>query len=247
MDDETLAFIPSVPHRRVVAELLAEAREHPLIVGALIIGSLGRGNALPGSDVDILYLLREGRGTERLFYNHERHGVSVEFHYRDMKTALSQLETEATWLYAYLNSCILYDPAGSLAVLVDLARRLLSSYRPAPALKRRYAFMVDRTRHKLQAALDADAALRAGGVASTYAQVIIEGLWIACDRPKLGVSEMWVRLPDLADLPEEYGSRLRTLFLGGALERARAGVALCEWIVARLGGPVLDPYQDVEG
>lgn len=244
MVSHSLGFIPYDSHRRTATELVEEAERYPLISGALLIGSLGRGNALPGSDIDILYLLRDGHGAERLFHNHERHGVSVEFHYRDLSTARAQMEREASWLYAYLNSCILYDPEGSLAELVALARRHFSAYRSAPALKRRYAFLVDRTRHKLQAALDADDALRAGGVASTYAQVIIDGLWIACDRPQLGVSEMWVRLPDLAELPEEYGDRLRALFLDGAMARARAGVALCRWIVDRLGGPILDPYQD---
>jgi predicted nucleotidyltransferase len=231
-------------HRRVVAELLDEARDHPAVIGALLIGSLGRGTALPGSDVDLLLLLADGRGTERLFRNHERHGVLVEYHFRDVATAQAQLEREPTWYYAYLNSRIIYDPTGRLAGLVAFAREHFPAYRATPEQKRRYAFMVDRTQHKLQAAVDAGDALRAGGVASTYAAVILDGLWTAHDRPHLGVSEMWVRLPDLDGFPAELAEHLRTLFLGAALERARAGIILCEWIVARLGGPVIDPYQE---
>lgn len=242
--DTSLGFIAQEAHRRVVTELVAEARDHPAVIGALLIGSLGRGTALPGSDVDLLLLLADGCGEERLLRNHERHGTLVEFHYRDVATAQAQLAREPTWFYAYLDSRILYDPVGRLAELVAFAREQFPAYRATPELRRRYAFMVDRTQHKLQAAVDAGDLLRAGGVASTYAGVILDGLWTAHDRPRLGVSEMWVRLPDLVGFPAELAAQLRTLFLGAALERARAGIVLCEWIVARLGGPVIDPYQE---
>lgn len=72
--------------------------------------------------------------------------------------------------------------------------------------------------------------------------MILDGLWVAHDRPKLGVGELWASLPDLTGLPEELIAQLHALFLGAALERARAGAALCAWIVDRLGGPVIDPY-----
>lgn len=182
---DTLDFIPYEPHRRAIAEMLREAAAQPLVIGALLIGSLGRGRALPGSDVDLLFLLSEGHGTERLFYNHERHGIAVEFHFRDLPGAEAQLTTEPPWLYAYLDSRILHDPTGELAELCAFARERFAAYRAEPDLKHRYAFMVDRTRHKLQAAIEAADALRAGGVASTHAQVIIHGLWTAHDRPHL--------------------------------------------------------------
>jgi len=237
-----LDWIAHEPHRRVVSALVEEARAQPLVIGALLIGSLGRGNALPGSDVDLLILLADGGGKERLFANHERHGVLVEYHFRDVATARAQLEDEPGWCYAYLDSRILYDSTGRLAETVAFVREWFAAYRAAPEEKRRYAFMVDRTGHKLRAAIDAGHALRAGGVASTYAAVILDGLWVAHDHPRLGVSEMWSRLPDLPDLPEEQIGQLHGLFLGAALERARAGAALCAWIVERLGGPVIDPY-----
>jgi hypothetical protein len=238
-----LDSIPYEPHRRAVAEMLREAAAQPPMIGALLIGSLGRGRALPGSDVDLLFLVREGHGAERPFYNHERHGVAVEFHFRDLPGARAQLAAEPTWLYAYLDSRILHDPTGTLAELCALARERFAAYRAEPTLKHRYAFMVDRTRHKLRAAVEANDPLRAGGIASTYAQVIINGLWTAHDRPHLGVSELWAHLHDLDDLPIALSQALERLFLGAALDRAHAGIALCEWIVERLGSPVLDPYQ----
>jgi hypothetical protein len=243
---DTLDFIPYEPHQRVIAEMLREAAAQPLVIGALLIGSLGRGRALPGSDVDLLFLLSEGHGTERLFFNHERHGVAVEFHFRDPPGAEAQLAAEPPWLYAYLDSRILHDPTGALAGLCATARERFAAYRAEPALKHRYAFMVDRTRHKLQAAVEANDALRAGGVASTYAQVIVNGLCTAHDRPQLGVSELWTHLSDLEGLPPALAQALGMLFLGTALDRGCAGIVLCKWIVERLGGPVLDPYQAIE-
>lgn len=237
----TLDFIPFAAHRAIVDELVDEAVRDERISGALLIGSLGRGTALPGSDIDLFLLIPDGLGKERLYRNHERRGVLIEYHHRDVATARSQLETDATWVYAYLDSRVLYDPAHHVAELVCIARERYAGYRSTDEQKRRYAFIVDRTREKLQAAVDADDALRAGGVASTYATAILNGLWTAFDKPTLGVSEMWARLPDLVGLPPGTRETLDELFLGAALERARAGIILCEAIVARLGGRVLEP------
>lgn len=237
----TLDFIPFAAHRAIVDELVDEAVRDERISGALLIGSLGRGTALPGSDIDLFLLIPDGLGKERLYRNHERRGVLIEYHHRDVATARSQLETDATWVYAYLDSRVLYDPAHRVAELVSIACERYAGYHSTDEQKRRYAFIVDRTREKLQAAVDADDALRAGGVASTYATAILNGLWTAFDKPTLGVSEMWARLPDLVGLPPGTRENLDELFLGAALERARAGIILCEAIVARLGGSVLEP------
>lgn len=237
-----LEIIALEPHRRVVAALLAEACANPAVIGALLIGSLGRGNAVPGSDVDLLLLLADGQGQRRLFRNHEREGILIEFHYRDVAAALTQVEESPNWHYAYLSGHILHDPTGRLATLVTEVRARSAAWRPTTAERRRHAFYADRTGHKLQAAVDAADALRAGGVASAYAPVILDCLWLAYDRPSLGVTEMWHHLPELVGLPAEIVEHLRHLFLGDPFERARAGIAICAHAVEHLGGPVVDPY-----
>ncbi len=244
----SLEAIPLEPHRRVVAEVLNEACANPLIVGVLLIGSLGRGNAVPGSDIDMLFLLTDGQGQTRIFPNQEREGLLIEFHYRDVATALAQLEDAPSWHYAYLGGRILHDPTGRLAQLVAEVRARAASWRPKSAERRKHAFYADRTGHKLLAGINAGDALRAGGVASTYAPIILSCLWLAYDRPSVGVTEMWVHLPELVGLPTEMPGHLRQLFLGTPFERAHAGLAICAHAVERLGGPVIDPYAlDEEG
>jgi predicted nucleotidyltransferase len=234
------------PHGHIVADLLAEARGHPTIIGALLIGSLGRGNAVPGSDIDLLFLLADGQGQTRIFQNHEREGILIEFHYRDVATAMAQVEALPVWQYAYLGSRILYDPLGRLAILVDRVRAHAAAWRPTIAERQRHAFYADRVRHKLQAGIDAGDALRAGGIASTYAPVTLTCLWLAYDRPSVGVTEMWIHLADLVGLPEAMVEQLRLFFLADPFGRAHAGIAICAHAVERLGGPIIDPYA-IEG
>ncbi len=205
------------PHGHIVADLLAEARGHPTIIGALLIGSLGRGNAVPGSDIDLLFLLADGQGQTRIFQNHEREGILIEFH-----------------------------PLGRLAILVDRVRAHAAAWRPTIAERQRHAFYADRVRHKLQAGIDAGDALRAGGIASTYAPVTLTCLWLAYDRPSVGITEMWVHLADLVGLPEAMVEQLCLFFLADPFGRAHAGIAICAHAVERLGGPIIDPYA-IEG
>lgn len=85
-------------------------------------------------------------------------------------------------------------------------------------------------------------------MASTYAPAILACLWLAYDRPSVGVTEMWVHLPVLVGLPADMPGQLRQLFLGMPFERARAGLAIYAHAVERRGGPVIDPYAlDAEG
>lgn len=85
-------FIAGEAHQPVVIDRLGEARDHPAVAGVLPSGSLGRGNVLPGSDVDLLLLLADGQGQERPFRSHERQSVSTELHRRDFATAREQLD-----------------------------------------------------------------------------------------------------------------------------------------------------------
>lgn len=233
---EELQSILFEAHRRVVIELLDEARQCPEVVGVLLIGSLARGNAVPGSDVDLL-LLADGRSEEQPVRHEERQGLWVELHQRDVAWAKAQMGRDPEWLYAYLEGRILYDLEGELAWLTAFARHRFAAYHTPPADKARVAFMAERTRAKLQAALDAGDPARAGTIVGLGADAIVRLLWAAHDRPIVGPTNLWQHLSDLTDLPAALHGQVRALLLGDMAQRIGATIALCSWIVAYLGEP----------
>lgn len=222
------------PHRQVVAELLAEARARPDVRGVLLIGSLGRGNPVPGSDVDVLLLVADGCSAERPTRHQERHGVWVELHERDAARATDQMGRDPEWIYAYTEGRILHDPHGDLAQLVAVAHDRFATYRTPPGEQARLAFLADRTRDKLRAALAAGDHDRAATIVGFGAGGIIRLLWAAHDRPIVGPTNIWHHLSDLVGFPPEMSHQARALLLGNATERTEAAIAICGAIVAHL-------------
>ena len=147
----------------------------------------------------------------------------------------AQLDRDPEWLYAYLEGRILYDPRGDLAWLVATARARFADYHTPPAEKRRLRFLAERTRHKLQAALDAGEPDRAGTIVGLGAGAIVRLLWAAHDRPPIGPTNLWTQLSDLIDLPPRMAGEVRALLLGAPGERTHAAIAICDWVVAQLG------------
>jgi len=229
-----LDFIALETHRHVVAELLSEAQTRPEVSGVLLIGSLGRGNPVPGSDVDLLLLVSDGRSLERPTQHDERHGIWIELHYRDAAWAIAQMDREPEWLHAYLEGRILHDPHRDLAQLVAATRDRFGSYRTPPEEKPRLRFMVDRTRDKLEAALAAGDHDRAATIVGLGSGALIRFLWAAYDRPLVGATNIWLHLSDLADGPTALPQQVKALLLGDVTERVDAAIAVCVAIVDRI-------------
>lgn len=229
-----LDLIALEPHRRVVAEMLAEAETRPEVAGVLLIGSLARGNPVPGSDVDMLLLVDDGHSTERATRHEERHGVWVELHQRDVAWATAQMDRDPEWIYAYTEGRILHDPRGNLTRLVAVAHDRFAAYRTPPGEQARLAFLADRTRDKLCAALAAGDLDRAATIVGFGAGGIIRLLWAAYNRPIVGPTNIWYHLPNLTGFPPEMSHQARALLLGDATERTEAAIAICGAIVAHL-------------
>jgi hypothetical protein len=64
-------------HARAVAREIAAAQADPDVVGLLLCGSGARGDALPGSDLDLRLFLRDG-AAPRPFSAADENGVFVE-------------------------------------------------------------------------------------------------------------------------------------------------------------------------
>lgn len=229
-----LDVIALEPHRQVVAELLAEAQSRPEVVGVLLIGSLARGNPVPGSDVDVLLLLDDGQSVERPTQHDERQGVWVELHYRDMAWAVAQLDHTPEWLYSYTESRILHDPRGDLARLIAVAHDRLTAYRTPAVEKERLRFIVERQLEKLAAALAADDLERAATIVGFGAYAFLSFLCAAYDHPPVGPTNVWLQLPNVPGLPPELHQQARALILGTAPERVEATHAICAAIIAHI-------------
>lgn len=217
--------------------LVEEARNDDEIVGLLLTGSLARGDALPGTDIDLRYIVVDG--IRRDFDRSYRNGVLVERGFANEESAQAELAAQPMHVYAYLDGKVLYDPSGALGRLREQAQRRIEAYRTPNDQKARIAFLLGCTRDKIRVGLSGGDELRAVFAASTSSWHIIEGLWAANDRPLPPNSSVRPHLSDLHVGPADVQSRFRRLFLGDTRQRAETALELIEWIIAQLNPDAL--------
>jgi len=225
-----LSFVQHAVHRRLLADLLAEAGADPDVIGILVHGSVARGDAYPGSDLDLLLLLGDGR--EGGFSARQQGDTLVEVRRLDAGRARQRLETHPLEPYCHLDGRILDDPSGALAALRTEAEARWNAYAPPPGAVRAAAHWLRSARVKIEAAQEEGDLLRAGYVAATTAWTILESAWLANRRPMPPNGAVWAHLGDLVDRPP--ANLLETLFAGDAAARPRAALRLIAWTLPRL-------------
>lgn len=219
-------------HHALLQEIAEEMRQHEEILGLLVTGSVARGDALAGSDLDLRCILAPGHS--RTFQSEFRQGILVERGYADMAQAQEKLETNPMEVYAYLDGQILYDPAAILTQLRAQAQHIFETYRMADQEQRALAYWLLTARLKIHAALKGENLLKAAFIASVTSWKILEGLWAANDRPMPPQGSVWVHLTDLSHGPPQVEGILRSLFGGDTHQRIQATLDLISWILARL-------------
>jgi hypothetical protein len=211
--------------------LIEEARQDRGIGGLLLTGSLARMDALPGTDVDVRYLLRSE--APPVFERLTRDGLLLERSFTDEPAARKQLDDSPMHVYAYLDGCILHDPDGSLARLRTHAAEVYEGHRTPGHVRRRIADDLQHPESKIRVSLAGGDLRKAVFSLDTSSWQVIEGLWAANDRPVPPNSSVRPHLADLAG-PDGIDAMFDRLFLADPRTRAETGLVLIRWIRERL-------------
>lgn len=227
MDDQLdISFLAATRHRRLLDELLSELDHDERVTSVLLAGSLGRGDAPPGSDVDLVVLVADG--VPAAFRSERRNGILIERNYQDEATAREQLAARPMRVYTYLDGRILRDATGGLTRLAAQARVQFATYRTPPKEREAIAYWLRSAQDKIRAAQEVEDLLRAAYWTSTTSWKLLEGLWAAHDRPMPPGGSVWAHLGDLSGVTPELARHLHVLFLGEAAARSAAIVTLID-------------------
>jgi predicted nucleotidyltransferase len=224
--------VRSVLYEGLLRELLAEAVADDQVVGVLLTGSLARGDALPGTDVDLRVIL--AAGVERAAVDEVREGVMVEWGFADEAKARAAMASNPMQVYAYLDGRVLHDPLGALGRLRERAVERFEGYRVGEDEKAAIAANLRYPAEKIRVAVAGGDLLKAAFVTGTTSWYLMEGLWAANDRPLPPNSSVRPHLKDLAG-PPEVETLYRELFLANAERRVEVALFLYDWILDELG------------
>lgn len=215
----------------LLESLIDEAERGDQVTGLLLTGSLARRDALPGTDIDIRWVVptADPHSFERGF----RDGILLEQTVTSEAAATAQLAQQPMHVYAYLDGVILYDQNGSLQRLHDQAVAVFSDYRTPLEAKQQLAAALMHPEDKIRIGLRSGDLLKATYSLATTSWQLIEGLWAANDRPLPPHSSVRPHLRDL-DGPEDIEALFARLFLADPQERAETALDLLGWTRDRL-------------
>jgi hypothetical protein len=229
---EPTSQIPRL-YEELLQKVVAEARADPEIIGILLTGSVARGDALPGTDIDLRFILSDG-ASSRPFDSRPRDGILVEQTYADANAESAKLETHPMNIYAYLDGRILHDPHGVLVSLKQRAQKRFDNYQISAQERDQIAWLLGCSRDKIRVALASGDLLKAAFATGTTSWGLMEGLWAANNRPLPPNSSVRPHLGDLTVGPPDIQSKYRQLFLGETPERVQIALDLLDWIIGEL-------------
>jgi len=216
----------------LLRDLVEEERRQDDIIGVLLTGSLARGDALPGTDIDLRLILADG--LSRPSRSELCEGVLVERGYADVASAQETLATNAMHVYAYLDGRILHDPQGALGQLRKQAQDRFDTYRIPEQEKATIAFLLQCCRDKIRVATSGGDLLKAAFVTATSSWQIMTGLWAANNRPLPPNSSVRPHLGDLTQGPADVEALYSQLFLADTGQRIEVALELIDWTLARI-------------
>ncbi|MFC3769083.1 nucleotidyltransferase domain-containing protein [Paenibacillus sp. GCM10012303] len=190
------------------AEMLEAAVADADVSGLMVSGSVARGDAAEGSDLDLYVLLK--KGCSRDFYTGNHSGILLEIKYADFDKALDKLNRNSMEMYNYLDGHILYDPEGLVQKLSVIATENYNGYRSSRKDKKETAHWLLSAKTKMEAAAGAGDSLKASFVASTTSYKILEAFWLVNHKPMPPSGGVLAYLKDLehgAALLEDWMSR----------------------------------------
>jgi predicted nucleotidyltransferase len=219
-------------YQALLQEIVEEASGQEEIIGVLLAGSVARGDALPGADLDLRFILAPG--ARREFQRGLRQGVLVEQEYADVALAQSKLEANPMEVYAYLDGRILFDPQSALAELKALAQKRFETYQLPEAEREKIATWLEAARFKIRVADRDGNLLKAAFATGTVSWQIVEGLWAANNRPLPPNGSIWPHLKDLSQGPADVEEKLKRFFCGETRQRVQVALELLDWILSSL-------------
>jgi predicted nucleotidyltransferase len=222
-----LTFLPD-GYRRAVGEAAAELTADERVRALAVVGSLARGDAVDGSDADLLAIVADG-GLHDRRDRRFRSGCIVEEHRYTLDEARERLVTRSADTYLYLDCVVLHDPEHLLADLIRLAQGRMGTYRMPAAEARHTRFWLYKVRAKLRTAMATEDNLLAGYLTTTTAREIVSDLFALAGKPPPPTGSAFARIAEL-----EPADAVRALFDGSSTSRATAAIGLIDQILTEL-------------
>jgi predicted nucleotidyltransferase len=227
-----LMFVPYISQREIIATCLVEAHSDPDVIGLLLAGSFAREDALPGSDVDLYFLLRDG--CIQSFNSKLHDGILIESQYDDAARVKAKLASNPMTIYTYLDGRVLYDLENRFPELIRLAQETRDSFSVKEEDRADIAHWLLSASLKVKASRAAGDQVKTAFIVSSSTYQVFVGLWAINQKPMPASGSVLAHLADLSVRPDHIPGWLEQFLTGSLEERAMTFEAFCGWLIPLL-------------
>lgn len=213
----------------IIDKLKAEYSQDDILC-FFITGSVARGEAFEGNDLDALFVTKS-----ESFHNEYRDGKSLlEISGNTFDKYLEGLEKTPMLVYMYLDAKAVFDKDNCLPKLQEKAKAILENYEPSEdevkAIKKWIECVVD----KVTVAQANGDTLKVGFHVSNVLWKIVEGLYLINSVPTPASTSALRRVKTLNTLPDNFDTLWQQALLGNLEERTNATKKLMEFILGKI-------------
>lgn len=182
--------------QEILKNMIPELRADNSITAAMLMGSVAMGTEYPTSDLNLFLL-----GSKNKIHTDLIDDIFVEYFYHTQETAQSKLDKNATEVYQYLGSKIIYDLDGRLIKLMRCAMNKYKNYKSSEKDKAEIRHWLFSTKIKIDAAISSNNDLKADYVTTISSWKCVEAIFIINDIPLPPMSRVIRELSNLRQVP----------------------------------------------
>lgn len=217
-------------YQEIISKLKKEYEQDDNILAMFITGSVARGEAHEGNDLDILLVAKK-----RVPFKEYRVGESlVEIGGGLIETSLKGIEENPMKVYLYLDAKAVFDKGNYLQQLQKKAQQVLDSYKPSEeeknALRKWLVSVVD----KVTVAKKNSDIEKVGFHVSNVLWKTVEGLYLINSGPTPASTSALKRIHALKTLPNDFNEIWKKTLLGNLDERTNNTLALIQFILSNI-------------
>jgi hypothetical protein len=222
-------------HREIAERVGSALAERDDVLAVLLSGSVGRGEHVATSDVDLLVVTAEDSsvqpGPRRLV-----DGLLVEWIAKPEAQWRARFDRPKTsWLYSFLEAEVLMD-SGPADRLVQAARRVLQTYRTSAELRELLATNLWHGQAKLDRAQASGTPRELGFWSAVFVESVLDGLYAVHDVP-LPAGSLRLAYLHLVPLTEDETALLDAMLTATSAGRFEATRDLVARLRTELGPP----------
>lgn len=215
---------------KIISDIRHEYEDRDEIQTMILTGSVARGEAYEGNDLDIIFV-----ATQKIPFSEYRVNESlIEIGGDTLEEMLMRLEENPMYSYMYIDAKAVFDKGDNLLQLKARAQKILDNYSPTnedkKALKKWLTSVID----KVKVARNNEDIEKVGFHISNVLWKTVEGLYMINDMPTPASTSALRRVNKLTLLPEDFETLWKQTLLGDLDERTIGTLSLISFILKQL-------------